>query len=186
MAMATKTVFVFVFVASFILLAQGQTAEPAKPAPEETSFDENETPRHTVSLSPDVLKVLLQTKEAKEAWGDLSKEQQKNPAQLFVAAEVHLSKPDQVDLVVRGIFPFSGADNSWFWIVSSVNNVPKVVLWTGALSLEMMNSRANGYRNIRSYWGSSGAEETKEFHFNGEEYKLWKSKSKDRSREKYP
>jgi len=171
MATASKMVSVFVLVAVGVLVAQGQNA---KFADEQAVFREDEPFQRTVPLPPNVLQVLLQTKEIKEALASENGQQKDNPAHLFRAGEVHLSASDDVDLVVVGTSPLSGADNSWFWVVSSARLAPRVVLWASGNYLKVMGSRTNGYRNIRSFWASASTTKTSEYHFNGKEYTLWK------------
>src|SRR5208283_2666829 len=127
-------------------------------------------------LAPSVLRVLLHTKEIEEALDSENDEQQDNPAQLFRAGETHLGGTDDVDLVVVGISPLSGADNSWFWVVSSARSAPRVVLWASGNYLEVLDTRTNGYRNIRSFWASASTTKSSEYHFNGKEYTLWKER----------
>lgn len=160
-------------------VAQGQGTAPAR---EQTVFHEYEPFQHDVPLPPKVLHALLRTKEAKEALESAREDQRNNPSQLFQAAEVHLRGLDEVDLVVQGFPPVSGADNTWFWIVLSARSTPKIALWTGGDSLEVMASRTNGYRNISCSWSSaSGYTRKWKYHFNGEKYLLWKkTESKNR------
>ena len=52
--------------------------------------------QHPVTLSPEVLKVLLAAHPAKGTFAVLNDSERANPSQLFQAAEVHLSGPDEV------------------------------------------------------------------------------------------
>jgi hypothetical protein len=163
------------FIAAFVFFARGQTTPSSKPVAERTYFNESEMSEYCVTLPPDILQAVLKTKEVEEALSHASREKQNNPIKLFLGAKIHLSTQARVDWVVKGVFPLSGADNDWFWIVSSVDNIPKVVLWTGCLSLEVRSSKTNGYRDIRSSWNSaSSAADIKEYRFNGKKYILWK------------
>jgi hypothetical protein len=167
----TGSALVLAGVAAGFLAAQGQKASPVV---EQTTFSEHEPIRHAVPLSADVLKVLLKTKEAKMGLESPYRSKQSDPAQLFRAAEVHLSGPDEVDLVVSGKFPMSGADNEWFWVVRSAVKNPKVVLWAGGNSLELTDSRMHGYRDIHSWWSSPNETSEQIYHFDGNKYNLWK------------
>ena len=143
---------------------------------EQTSFAEDQPLHSPVQISPDVLKVLLETKEAEQGLDLANDSKQDHPTQLFRAAEVHLSRPDEVDLVVIGVCPMCGADNGWFWLVRSARSDPKVVLFAGGNILELMNSRTNGCRDIRSAWSSSSETKNTLYHFDGKEYKVWQEK----------
>jgi hypothetical protein len=170
-----------VMLATGVSVAKGQESQHAR---EQTVFRESEPFQHTVSLPAKVLHALLQTKEVKEALLDFAKkdDEQINPSKLFQAAEVHLRGPEEADLVVKGFPPVSGVDNSWFWIVLSPQSTPKIILWTGGDTLEVMATRTNGYRNIEYSWSSaSGYTREWKYHYGGEQYLLWKeTESKSR------
>jgi hypothetical protein len=154
-------------------VAQGKKAHAAH---EQTKFVEGDRPQHAVQLSAEVLNILLETKEVKQELTFVSDSERKNAAQLFQASEVHLNGPDEVDLIVIGIPPMAGADSGWFWIVRSANKNPQMVLFAGGNTLELMDSKTLGYRDIRGV--SSTASETRDaiYHFDGDQYKLWKEK----------
>jgi hypothetical protein len=130
-----------------------------------------------VPLTPEVLKVLLETDEAKQGLESAKPSQRNNPARLFHSAEVHLHAGDELDLVVLGVFPMSGADNTWFWVVRSAQKDPKVVLFAGGHSIEMMTRKTNGYRDIRSAWSSASVTMICIYKFDGTGYKLWNRKT---------
>jgi hypothetical protein len=113
MGLVHRTAFALVLavVAAGILPAHGQKAHPVR---EQTFFSEDEPFQQPSPLSGDVLMVLLNTKEVKQGLVIASDSQRSNVAELFRAAKVHLSGPDEVDLVVVGVPPMSGADNAWF------------------------------------------------------------------------
>lgn len=98
----------------------------------------------------------------------------KNPAQLFRVAEVHLFRPNEVDLVIVGNTPIAGADNGWFWVVRSARKDPRVVLFTSGYALELLDSRTHGYRDIRGTWSNPNGTETKIYKFDGLKYRLRK------------
>jgi hypothetical protein len=119
---------------------------------EQAFFSADEDPQRPVVLAPNVLNVLLALREVKESMERASDSERKNPEQLFRAAEVHLRSAAEVDLVIMGRRPLTGADNSWFWVVRSIGRKPKVVLFTGGNSLELSRTRTNGYHNVRTLW----------------------------------
>ena len=162
----------FATVSSVVSFAHEQEINPIR---EQTVFHEDEEFQHPVPLPSKALEALLRTKEVKNALEFASKEQRDDPSGLFQAAEVHLRGLNEVDLVVEGFPPVSGADNTWFWVVVSPHTAPRVVLWTGGDSLTLLPSRANGYRDIMCSWSSSSGD-TREwkYRFNGKRYFLWK------------
>jgi len=142
---------------------------------------------HPVSIPDDVLKILLQTEAGKEGM-EFSKNcvaahrcnsKFSDPASLFRAAEVQLDGPNEVGLIVIGVCPMCGADNGWFWLVRSPYNNPLVVLWAGGNSLELLDSRTHGLRDVRSVWSSPSETVEKSYHFDGSEYKQWKKQSRE-------
>jgi hypothetical protein len=110
----TVLVLALVVIADGLLVAPGQEAHPIH---DQILFSEKQPLLHAVPVTPDVLNVLLKTKQAKQGLEFANASQRNNPAQLFRAAEIHLSRPEEVDLAVIGIPPMRGADNAWFWLV---------------------------------------------------------------------
>ena len=90
---------------------------------------------------------------------------------------MHLSA-NEIGLVVLGIPPMTGADNDWYWVVRSPKKDPKVVLFSGGYFFEVMNTKTNGYKDIRGVWNSPSEEDTTIYHFDGTGYKVWKKQSK--------
>ena len=160
-------------VAAGVLIAQEQNSRPLR---ERTLFNEN-FGSFRVALTPAVLKVLLETTRAQQGLKDAKPSQRKNPARLFRAAESHLYAHDEIDLVVMGIFPMSGADNTWFWVVRSAQKDPRVVLFAGGNSIQMLTRRTNGYRDIRCDWSSAAITTIDIYKFDGTEYRLRSSKA---------
>jgi len=160
--------FVSAALAAMALIAHGQETRPAS---EQTLFS-NSPFQHPVMLSPEVVRVLLASHPAKETFDTLDDSAKANPSQLFQASEIHLSRPDQVDLVVIGVGRMRGAENSWFWVVRSARKDPEVVLFGGGDSLEVLASKTGGYRDIRIVWMSSLETETTSYHFDGNFYKM--------------
>jgi hypothetical protein len=146
------------------------------PSREQSFFPEDLPLEHAVALPSNVLNVLLRAKEVKEAFEDQTSP--RDPHKLFRAANVQLSTPDTVAFVVIGSYPVSGADCSWFWIISCDHDTPKIVLWAQGNSIEVMRSKTNGYRNIRSNWSSASVSVTREYRYNRTKYVLWREISK--------
>lgn len=159
-----------------VLLLLGLPSRATQPT-EQNSFSEDGPLQNPATLSADVLKLLLATDAAKEGLGYADAAQRSNPAQLFRAAEVHLTQPGQADLVVIGVCPMCGADTAWFWIVSSASQHPKVILAAAGNILEVLGSTNKGYRDIQSTWSSPSETATFIYRFNGVQYELRKRKS---------
>jgi hypothetical protein len=149
---------------------QGQTTDVIH---EQSSFREDEPLKKTANLPSNVVRALLQTQEAKGALASKPQQKKDSPDKLFRAAEVVLGSPDEIGFVVMGLFPFSGADNTWFWLITYAGKTPRILLWAEGNSLEIMHSRTNGYRNVRTRWSSPLTTTINEYHFDGVRYKLW-------------
>jgi hypothetical protein len=176
---------IIVVIPVFAALAAGISAaqvENADALHDQTTFTEDARLQHPVPVSSDVLKVLLETDAAKEGMAFAQVSKPGDVAQLFRAGEVHLGGANEVDLVVIGVGWMSGADNGWFWVVRSAHKNPRVVLFAGGNSLQMMVTRTNGYRDIRSTWSSPSETDDTIYHFDGREYKLWKKTSTENRR----
>lgn len=162
-----------VILAGFVLATRGQKAQPTS---EQNRFAEDQPLQNPVNVSSDVLRSLMETEEAKQGMEFTNESQRDHPTQLFRAAEVHLSRQDEVDLVVVGVCPICGADNGWCCVVRSTRKDPKVVLFAGGNSVELMTGKTNGYRDIRNTWSSPSETRTTIYHFDGNHYKVWKEK----------
>jgi hypothetical protein len=159
--------------AGVVSIARGQEAHPAS---EQKLFSPGDNPvQHPVTLSAEVLRVILASQPAKETFSVLNDSEKANPSQLFQAGEVHLSNPDQVDLVVIGLGRMKGADANWFWVVSSARKNPQVILFGGGDSLEVMDTKTKSYKDIRIVWSSSFETETTTYQFDGSIYQMRKA-----------
>jgi len=165
------------FSAALSLLLLFSMSGPTNQPAEQTSFSEDGPLKSPATLSPDVLKLLLATDAAKEGFAYANAAQHANPAQLFRAADVHLTQPGQTDLIIIGVCPMCGGDTAWFWIVSDADHNPKVVLAAGGKTLEVLNSSSKGYHDIQSLWSSPAETVALVYHFNGVQYELHKRKS---------
>jgi hypothetical protein len=155
-------------------IAIAQTSR-AKPPTERTVYSEysDESFDDFLPLPENLLNVLLATAEAREMSRELQGLDRNELAKLFSAIEVHLDDRGKQDYLVLGKSPMSGADCDWFWIVRSGQTHPKVILFANTNSIELLKSRTNGYRNIRSVWESAaGYTITNVYHYNGARYRL--------------
>lgn len=147
---------------------------------EQTSFVEDSPLDRTVPIPQNVLRLLSQREEVKENLQEVSEAERKDLAQFFSASQIHLGPADEIDLIVKGNEGMGGADNASFWVVRSAYKNPVIVLWEGANGLEVLTTRTNGYRDIRSDWASASTQVTSLYQFNGTEYKLARKKMRDR------
>jgi hypothetical protein len=168
MKLLGTALFLFTALAEMALIAHGQEVHPAS----EQKLFSNSPFQHPVTLSPEVLKVLLAAHPARETFAVMNDSEKTNPSQLFRAGEVHLSRPDQVDLVVIGMGRMRGTENSWFWVVRSARKDPELILFSGGDSLEVLDGKTHGYRDIGVVWMSSLETETTVYRFDGNHYQM--------------
>jgi hypothetical protein len=175
MSRTVRVIFVLICVCCAVEFAVGQaTKKSLKSGPsafypddENRGFDEADPP------SDAVLDALLKTQEAKENSDLLQKLDRDGLRKLFLVVQVHLAKSDETDEVVLGYDPMSGADCYWFWIVRDKGGHAQVLLFTNEYGIDLLNTRTNGYREIRGVWSSAaGYTITRVYQYNGNRYKL--------------
>jgi hypothetical protein len=145
---------------------------------EQTTFSGDEPLQRPVALPTPVLKMLLDTEKGKQAL-EAENPDESAPSKWFHATEVHLAQPGQIDLVIVGSYPMSGADNTWFWVVRNASKAPRIVLFTGGNGLRLLNGRTNGYRDVRTSWASPREVVITEYKFIGGKYKQTKQNRKE-------
>lgn len=128
---------------------------------------------HAHPPSDAVLNALLRTQQAKWAADRLKNRNHEELRGLFRVVNVHLSDPGaESDEVVAGKFPMAGADCDWFWLVRVVSGHAEVILFANGDSLELLVKRTNGYKDIRTSWGSAaGYTLTNIYRYDGSRYK---------------
>jgi hypothetical protein len=103
-----------------------------------------------------------------------------NPSELFQAKPICLTRTSSDDLVVKGDFPMTGADNDWFWIVLHAHNRPKAVLWVAGNGVYVTHKVTRGYRDLFANWSSAaGYTLTWKYRFDGEKYVLYQKTEKN-------
>lgn len=155
-----------VLIVAGMALAYGQTS-----AQEQTRFSGSPVQR-PVSLTPEVVRILLASHPAKETFEILNDSEKQDPSKLFQAAEVHLSSSEEVDLIVIGLGPMRGTENLWFWVVRSFRKNPQVILFSGGDTLEVTDKKTHGYKDIGIVWMSLAETETTVYQFDGMFYKM--------------
>jgi hypothetical protein len=117
------------------------------------------------------------------------------PANWFVASEIHLEGPNEIDLIVLpgGRIPDTppgepsanaclvGANTSGFWVLRKTPLGFLVVLSEMAHDLEVLKTRSHGFRDIRLYTISLSSTLIQDFRFEGRHYVLSQKKSRPNS-----
>jgi hypothetical protein len=147
-----------------VLPLASQRLPPAKPIANDGEC------KNASRIPAEALKAVLETSVAKEALHD--DPSLKDPGKLFVGSEIKLGRSGETALLVCGSGPMSGADNAWYWIVTTPYTHPRVVLFEGTDALSLLPRYHNGYRDIESWWGVAARSHEKTFQFNGSKYVL--------------
>jgi hypothetical protein len=128
--------------------------------------------------SPAIVAAILVTDAARQELEDADPSERARIPKLLKGLAVHLASERQTDMIVRGDFPMSGGDNTWFWIITSADSKP-VATWVQANTVTVLRSRHNGYRDVRTDWFAGSHRDTQVFRYDGHSYKLYREKYKD-------
>jgi hypothetical protein len=133
---------------------------------------ENAGLHHANPPSDAVLNALLTTEQAKSAADLLKNRNHEELRGLFRVVDVRLSDSSaEADEVVVGKSPMSGADCDWFWLVRAESGHSEVILFACGNSLELLEKRTSGYRDVRTTWSSAaGYTLTDVYRFDGSRY----------------
>lgn len=117
-----------------------------------------------------VVAAILKTKDAQESFAEMEPADRTTVSKLLQGLPVHLRNRKQEDMIVRGKFPLSGGDNTWFWIVISVDSHPSAFLVQGS-RVTVLKTRHNGYADIRTDWYAASYKIADTFRYDGKHYK---------------
>jgi hypothetical protein len=126
----------------------------------------------SVTIPPRVLTALVKTHAGRDGLEFASAKGKPVIADLFRAVEVSLGAPDDPALVVGGVGRMSGADNDWFWIVQAPRRHPRIILWCGANSLEILATASDGHKDVRCTWYSASEKVVSSYRYAAGRYRL--------------
>lgn len=109
--------------------------------------------------SPAMIAAILHTDAARQELDDADTAERARVPKLLKGLQVHLTSERQIDMIVRGDFPMSGGDNTWFWIVTSAESRP-VATWVQGNTVTVLRSRHHGYCDIRTDWFAGSHRDT--------------------------
>ena len=138
---------------------------------EQTSFGAEEEIVHPIPIPKDVLQVLRSNERNQRL---LAKGQTPDeiPASWFVASEINLKDDNMSDLIVMAAAPrLLGANIVPFWIFRGTTQGHELVLTVSALSLEVLDTKTNGYRDIRTGAATAKSGYRIIFRFDGKVYR---------------
>jgi len=151
-----------------------------------------EKPSH---LSQEALQVLAKEAGVASCLKNEGLSSDQLPSSWFVASQIHLDGPNEVDFVVlpnlasepqRHPGPaacFLGASTGQFWIIRKTCTGYELALTLFAHGLGILDSRSNGLRDIEAGTVSVHAETTTLFKFTGKQYKLYSEKTESSTTE---
>lgn len=138
---------------------------------------DNRSFAHPVRLPASVLGVLLLQKETSYAKDWARKHPGGDLNRFFRATRTQLTRTGQDDWIVEGIFPLTGADCDWFWLVRSERSGPRVVLFYNGYTIHLLDKETNSLRDMRAVWESPSERDISVYHYDGVQYKLIKKYS---------
>jgi len=125
---------------------------------------------NVVAIPVDVIAAILESEEGKEGVESLADSERAHPEKFFKARSLSLDRDKEQDFIVLGSGPFTGADNSWFWIVRQTPSATKSVLWVGAINVTVLKRSTHGLDDIESNWCSAAFCTTRRYKFDGAKY----------------
>lgn len=178
-----KRLFVTLFLLVFVLLGQIQ-ALAQRSENEQSRFAVEEIPgeprvTNPITLPETVSEVLQADETVKSCLKDNPLDLGQSLSSWFIASLIYLDGPNEADVVV--VPSFRGQESmcfqtpagiGLFWVFRQYGHRYALVLRTWGGGLEVLQSRTNGYRNIRTgTLGQAGKILTKlPFHFDGTRY----------------
>jgi hypothetical protein len=176
----TKLSLFLILVLTLLTVTNSVIAQRAQ-AREQNHFSaEDEGVQKPVPLPEDVLAILRKDDTVKGALEDSNLPPDRLPQSWFSASSIHLSSPDQADLIVMGQPPVTGANVTTFWVFRATPHGYLVVMAAApAHDLIVTNTRSNGYRNIELWSLTAVKLSTVACRFDGEKYVVYRRKSSE-------
>lgn len=152
--------FYLALLAVFVLLGSPSQAQSNRKDQVQTMFCEDSM-SHPVKLPKAALKAV--ERAASSLQRDMS-------MCSFKASAIDLNDDGLEDFVVRGTGYCSGADNFWFWIVTNDKGHYRVTEMTGVSCIEVLPTKTNGFRDIRTTWEITSMGATRLWHYGKYDY----------------
>jgi hypothetical protein len=147
---------------------------------EQTDFSaEDEGVKHPVVIPEPVLAILCNDERVRNELKYEKITPDHLPTSWFSAAEVHLSKPSERDLIVVAQGPLMGANVDVFWVFTRGGATYALALTIPAHDLIVEKSRSNGYRDLESMGATAATVTTVSFHYDGDHYREYSEKTED-------
>jgi hypothetical protein len=181
----------FVAVSAVLCLPQVLTAQHAKPKEQKEQSDfgielEAVPIQRPVTLRRAALDALSKDASVASCLENEGLSSKELPANWFVASEIHLDGANESDLVVLpgGRLPdtpkgeispnacFLGANTAQMWVLRNTQRGFKLVLSQIGLGMSVLTTRTNGLRDIEVGAAVGGYDDSVDYKFDGESYKI--------------
>jgi hypothetical protein len=141
---------------------------------EQAQFGAEDKIERPVPLPKDVLEILRRDERVSAR---LAEEDPPNDAfgAWFVASEIALNDDDLPDLLVQGVEPhILGANLVPWWVFHKTPKGHALALTVNTLGLEVLKTKTNGYRDIRTNKATAKEVLTNTYRFDGSTYRVQK------------
>ena len=146
--------------------------------PEQSTFSmEDASLQRPVSVPEGALAILRKDKHVLQYLEAEGKSAAELTAESFLASEIHLDGPEEVDLVVIGRGRLLGANIAPFWVFRRLAHRYKLVLHVFAHDLSVENTRHNGLKEITAGRATAGTGVVSLYRFEDSRYRLSQAKS---------
>ena len=159
--------------ALLIALAIGEASAQAsrRSQKEQSHFGAEVAIRKAAEIPTDVLSILREDKRNQTCLGD-GESPTNITSSWFVGSQIHLNGDGDADLVVTARNEcLLGANIIPFWVFRNTRQGHELVLSVSALGLDVLNTKTNNYRDIRTSAATARAAYTVIFKFDGKEYR---------------
>lgn len=175
-----------IFMQSRLIPADGQSTSQQPPSKtEQANFSmERVGVLRPVAVPTAILEILRQDQVVQSCVAWLTKENE-SPAKVskywFIASQIHLDGPNEIDLIVMPRTPSAlhtesrclfGANVMPFWIFRESKNSYQPLFSESAHDLRILDSKARGYRDLEIRSNTATAVTSSRFKFDGEKYIL--------------
>lgn len=160
-----------------VLSIGAQSPRSALPLEQRIFGAEDENLKRAIAVPEEALLFLRKDPAVQQILVSQRMSAEQLPKTWFRASEVHLSGPEEKDLVVIAIGPLRGANVTTFWIFRPTSQGLKLILSDSALGLRIKDTRSNRYQDVELASAVADRIFTSSYHFDGNEYKLFASNS---------
>lgn len=156
----------------FLMICSSVIAEGKRRLPlEQTDFSaEDDSVHKPVEIPADVMAILGKDEMVRHVLDYENVPVEKLSTSWFSASAIHLSGPNEMDLVVVGKPPLAGGNTVPFWIFLATSRGYQLVLMQSAHDLTVKNTRWKGYREIEASAESAVEFYSAMFRFDGNQY----------------